>query len=105
MLSLDGEGEIVGYYDEAGVSIKKGERALRIVFHLETASTSMGNIYIFENGTIAIAEAEFGGEVAIFEVGVDATDALWEAFEKNAHSEKGEYAEDDLVEASTDVVE
>ena len=83
----------------------KGERALRIVFHLETASTSMGNIYIFENGTIAIAEAEFGGVVAIFEVGVDATDALWEAFEKNAHSEKGEYAEDDLVEASTDVAE
>ena len=105
LLSLDGEGEIVGYYDEAGVSVKKGERALQLVFHLETASTSMGHIYIFENGTIAIAEAEFGGVVAIFEVGVDATDALWEAFEKNAHSEKGEYAEDDLVEASTDVAE
>ena len=105
LLSLDGEGEIVGYYDEVGVSVKKGERALRIVFHLETASTSMWDIYIFENGTIAIAEAEFGGVVAIFEVGVDATDALWEAFEKNAHSEKGEYAEDDLVEASTDAAE
>ena len=103
LLSLDGEGEIVGYYDEAGVSVKKGERVLKIVFHLETASRYMGNIYIFENGTIAIEE--FGGGVAIFEVGVDATDALWEAFEKNAHSEKGEYAEDDLVEASTDVAE
>lgn len=101
LLSLDGEGESVGYYNETGVSLENAERALRVVLRLKTASAFRVDLYVFDNGTIVLAEAGGSDRVTVFEVGVDATDALWEAFEKNAYPDKGEYAEDDLVEAVT----
>lgn len=101
LLSLDGEGESVGYYNETGVSLENAERAFRVVLRLKTASAFKVDLYVFDNGTIVLAEVGGSARVTVFEVGVDATDALWEAFEKNAYPDKGEYAEDDLVEAVT----
>ena len=102
LLSLDGDGKIVGYYDKAGFSLKKGDRALKLAFVLRTSSRIVHHIYIFENGMIAIQGRDDG--VATFDIGVDATDSLWELFEKTAHPEKSAYSEDGLVEATTGTV-
>ena len=99
LLSLDGDGEIVGYYEEAGVRLKRGARALELTFHLQTSSRFTHMIYVFDNGTIAIEG--IGDGVAIFDIGADAADSLWDLFERSAHPEKGIYADDGLVEATT----
>lgn len=99
ILSLDGAGEVVGSNNEAGVKIKKGTRALELNFRLETAKNGLCFMSVFENGSIAING--LGDGVAVFHVGVDATDALFAAFEENCVPDAGLYGADDLVEATT----
>ena len=99
ILSLDGKGDVVGYYDEAGVTLKKGTKTLEFTIELSTSKKGMSFLYVFENGSIAIEE--LGDGVAVFNVGVEATDAIFAAFAKNAEPDAGEYGEDDLVEAVT----
>ena len=102
ILSLDGDGESVGYYDEAGVTLKKGTKTLKYTVMLSTSKKDMSFIYVFENGSIAIDE--LGDGVVVFHVGVDATDAIFAVFAENAVPDAGEYGEDDLVEATTGAV-
>ncbi len=102
ILSLDGDGEMVGYYDEAGVKLKKGTKMLELTFMLKTSNQGILHIYVFEDGKIAIRGV--GDGVAIFNIGVDATDALFAAFEESAVRDAGEYGEDGLVEATTGAV-
>lgn len=98
ILSLDGDGKIVGYYDEA-VTLKKGTKTLELSFVMQTSKRGIHNIYVFEDGRIAISGMSDG--VAIFNIGVDSTDALFAAFAENAELSTDRYTEDDLVEAVT----
>ena len=102
ILSLDGRGETVGYYDETGVSFKKGTKVLDYTFTLQTSSGKIHHLYVLENGTIAIEGVSEG--VVIFNIGIDATDTLWAAFDENLELATDKYTEDDLVYATTEEV-
>lgn len=99
ILSFDSNREIVGYYDESGVSLKKGTKTLQLLFVLQTSPGTIHHIYVFEDGNIAIDGFDEGA--AIFNVGTEATDELWALFAEYAELETNEYGEDDLVEATT----
>ena len=99
ILSLDDSGVIMGYYDEAGVTVKKGAKVIEFSFMLETSNRGIHHLFVFDNGNIAIES--FGNDVAFFDVGVEATDALWTMFAEYAKLSTDKYTEDDLVEAVT----
>jgi len=102
ILSLDDSGVIMGYYDEAGVTVKKGAKVIEFSFMLQTSNRGIHHLFVFDNGNIAIES--FGKDVAFFDVGVEATDALWTMFAEHAKLSTDKYTEDDLVEAVTEEV-
>lgn len=99
LMGLDAAAEIEGYYEEVDEKAVGCDEMLRLTFAMNSAGRTINFLCVFDNGYIAVQG--FCEGYAFFNVGVEATDALWAAFAEYAELETNEYGEDDLVEVTT----
>ena len=97
ILSLDGDGEIIG--DNGRVSLPNRKKGLMIKLCFSVNSNC--RLIVLDYGKIAILNLSGGENAAIFNVGTEATDALFAAFEDNFCLVADKYTDDDLAEAAT----
>ena len=102
LLGFDAEAEIEGYYDEPDEKTAGCDKILRFTFAMDSAGKTRNFLYVFDNGYIAIQG--FCDGYAFFNVGCEATDAIFEFHKNNAEIVKaaaGDPDGDGLVEATT----
>lgn len=100
LLGFDATAEIEGYYEEVDEKAVNCDTMLRCTFAMASAGKTVNFLYVLDNGYIAMQG--FCDGYVFFKVGVEATDALFECFEKNAEVVKPAVIDPDgLVEATT----
>lgn len=100
LMGLDAAAEIEGYYEEVDEKVAGCDEMLRFTFAMHSAGKTINFLYVFDNGYMAVQG--FCDGYAFFNVGIEATNALINFFEKNSEVVKPTVIDpDDLVEATT----